>query len=221
MQADCLYMIRGASTANSPFFETKEDCKLFLKFADRFLKKFMKITRFQNNRDGWVMLVATRSPVEIKSAYFARRANSDKCKKEFEYKEVWQMLSDQIRIFLSTFVKASNYRTGRTGGKVRRRFERYIFDDEAEAQAMCKLLEQQYYQQEQPVKRYRPAKKLHSFGKKLIRKSIYICCYLLHLPKKRRELGMECLDLSVMDSNVARHLINRTINLHIPHFQPT
>lgn len=145
MQANHLYMIRGASTANSPFFESEGDCRLFLELVDRFLGDYLKVGCFQNNRDGWAMIITTRSAVAIKKAYYRRRAQSMKCRKEHEYTEVWKMLSDQIRIFLSTYVKATNFRSGRTGGKVRCRFERFIFESEEEAMKMRRTLEEQYY----------------------------------------------------------------------------
>lgn len=221
MEAEHLYMIRGASAANSPFFENEEDCKLFLAYADRFLKDYLRITSFQNNRDGWVMLIVTHSAVDIKRAYYTRRASSKKCQKEFEYKEVWQMLSDQIRIFLSTYVKATNRKTGRTGGKVRCRYERFVFDDESEALAMREALEREiYYPQAQEIKRYRPARALHRMRKKLLRTSIYVSCYLLTCREKVRELGLACLDLGVFVSGVARHLIKRTRQHHFGPAEP-
>lgn len=210
MEADHFYLVRGSSTANSPFFEREEDCKLFLELTDRFLDDYLRVAAFQNNRDGWVMLIATRSAVDIKKAYYRRRARSKKCRKEFEYQEVWQMLSDQFRIFLSAYVKATNYRTGRTGGKVRCRYERFAFDSEEEALWMKDVMKNAYYFQAQPVRRYRPARRLHKLRKKLIQASIYMSCYLLRVPGKLRELGMRCLDLGMFENGVARQLIHRT-----------
>lgn len=204
MQADQCYLIRGASTANSPFFERTRDCKLFLALADRFFADYLTISRFQNNKDGWVMIVITKSSQEIKAAYYARRALSNKCKKEHEYKEVWQMLSDQVRIFLSTYVKATNHRTGRKGGKVRCRFERFLFDTEEEALAFQEYLEQEYYEQAQPLKRYRPSKKLCRLRRQMVRTSIYMGCYLLRTLEKAGELGMRCLDLDGLAKFIAR-----------------
>lgn len=216
MQAEHLYMIQGCSTANSPFFENELDCKLFLRLADRFLSDYMKILNFQNNRDGWVMLISTKTAADIKRAYYGRRMRSKKCKIEFVYNEVWQMLSDQIRIFLSTYVKATNYRTGRTGGKVRRRYERFVFESEAEAEEVNAKLKSHYYVQEQPMKRYRPSRRLYSLRKRMILSSIYMSCALLGFPGKLRELGMQCLDLGVFTSGVARQLIHRTLHHHFP-----
>lgn len=216
MQADHFYMIRGASSANSPFFESTSDCKLFLDLAERFLGDYLKITCFQNNRDGWVMLIATRSAVDIKRAYYARRARSTKCQKAFEYKEVWRMLSDQIRIFLSTYVKTSNYRLGRIGGKVRCRYERFLFENEEEAVNMRDMLESIFYLQAQPLKRYRPAKKLHKFRGKILRRSVYVCSWLLSVPVKMRELGMSCVDVTLFSNDVVRQLVLRTLQHHFP-----
>lgn len=214
MEADHMYVIRGASTANSPFFEKEADCKLFLEYADRFLGDYLCINRFQNNRDGWVMLITTRSAREIKAAYYTRRARSKKCQKAFEYQEIWKMLSDQIRIFLSTFVKATNYLSGRTGGKVRCRYERFIFESEEEAMKLVSMLEREYYAQAQPLKRYRPSKRLHRLTRRLLRTSLYMSCALLAVPGKLVELGVRCLDLGVFENGVARQLIHRTLQHH-------
>lgn len=214
MEPDHLYLIRGSSSANSAFFEREKDCKVFLKLADRFLSEYLSISSFQNNRDGWVMIIATRSAAEIRRAYKARRARSTKCRAEFEFKEIWQMLSDQIRIFLSTFVKATNRWTGRTGGKVRRRYERFVFDSEEEVFATKQLLESTYYEQSQPRKRYRPSRRLHKIRRKLLRTSVYISSRLLSIPERLRELGLSCLDLGVLADDVVRHLVATTHNHH-------
>lgn len=215
MEANHIYLIRGASTACSPFFESVEHCRLFLRLADRFLSDYLRITSFQNNRDGWAMIIATRSADEIKRAYLARRACSQKCKKEYEFSEVWQMLSDQIRILLSTYVRTTNFSTGRTGAKVRRRYERYVFESEEEALAARKSLESEYYKLRQPSKRYRPRKKSHKMRKKLLRKSVYASSRLLAIPAKLRELGLGCVDIGVFIVDcVARQLVTRTLRDH-------
>lgn len=216
MQAGSFYLIRGASTANSPFFEGEADCKLFMQYADRFLKKYLSVACFQNNRDGWVMIIQTASAQEIKSAYLLRRERSARCQKEFEFAEVWQMLSDQIRIFLSAYVKATNHRSGRSGSKVRRRYERFIFESEEEAMAMKERLESEYYVQEHPNKRYRPSKKLHKMKKRLLRTSVFVSSALLWIPGKAKASGLVCLDLGLFAKDVVRHLIKSTLQHHIP-----
>lgn len=216
MQANHMYLIRGASTANSPFFESEGDCRLFLELADRFLGNYVTISSFQNNRDGWMMIIVTRSSREIKRAYYLRRALSSKCKKACEYKEVWRMLSDQIRIFLSTYVKTTNYRSGRMGGKVRCRYERFVFDNEEEAVALKEMMEREYCLQAQQQRRYRPARKLHRMRKRLIRTSVYVSSRLLGCGQKLAELGVACVDVGLFQKDIVRQLIFRTLHHHFP-----
>ncbi len=216
LNAEHVYMVRGASVANSPFFETEDDCRLFLDLVDRFLKDYMFVNCFQNNRDGWAMIIATKSIEQIKKAYKERRAKSKKCKKSCEYKEVWKILSDQVRILLSTYVKATNYKTGRKGGKVRCNYERFVFESEEEALEMKMKLENERYNQEQPRKRYRSAKKLSKLREKLIRVSPFVSCAPLAAPEKMLELGLGCLDRSIFVSDVLRQLIQTTLLYHFP-----
>ncbi len=216
MNARHVYLIRGASAANSPFFESEEDCRFFLKLADHYLQAYLSINCFQNNRDGWAMIITTKSAEDIKQAYKLRRADSKKCKKECEYSEVWRILSEQIRILLSTYVKTTNQKTGRTGGKVRCNYERFLFESAQEALEMKVKLETQKYEQKQKRRRYRPAKKLHKLRKKLIRTSPFLSSAPLRIPEKVTELRLQCLDFGLFLGNVLRHLIKTTLNYHFP-----
>lgn len=216
MGAGHIYLIRGSSTANSALFEGIDDCQQFLELADHYLKEYLTVSSFQNSRDGWVMIVATKSEALIKQAYSARRSLSKKCKEEFELKEVWRMLSDQVRIFLSTYVKKINRRTGRKGAMVRHRYERFVFESEEEALQMKVKLEEERYNLEQPVERYRPSEEMSELQAVMVKTSIYMSCALLKTPEMLSKLGMACLDLGVLVSNVARQMIQNTFHHHFP-----
>ncbi len=216
MAANHVYLIRGSGVANSPFFETEEDCKLFLQYVDRFLRSYMTINLFQNNCDGWAMIVSTKSTEDIKQAYKERRARSKKCKKTCSYNEVWKILSDQVRILLSTYVKATNQKTGRKGGKVRSSYERFVFESPEEAQTMQMLMKKQRYRQQQPCKRYRPARKLHRIRKKLMKSSPFLSCASSGVAEKMVKIGIRCLNLTVLVGDVLRHLVQVTLYYHFP-----
>ena len=134
MQAEHIYLIEGAVTANSSFFENESDCKDFMRLADKHLGEYLSINSFQNNRDGWVMIITTKSAQEIRQAYDLRRVKSKKCKAGCAHYEIWRILSDQIRILLSTYVKITNATSGRRGGKVRGNYRRYVFESVAEVE---------------------------------------------------------------------------------------
>lgn len=216
MQANHMYLIEGKSAANSSFFEDERDCKDFMQLAEKYLGAFVSINSFQNKKDGWAMIISTKSEEAIRATYKRRRSKSKKCKKAFEYHEVWRMLSEQVRIWQSTFVKLSNQKTGRTGGKVSAKYRRYLFETVEEAEEMREKLSKRSYDQAQPIKRYRASKKLFRIKKKVMRKSIYLSCGLLKMKKNIVKLGLRCLDLSVFMSDVLRRLIKKTINHHFP-----
>jgi len=216
MQANQLYLIEGASVANSPFFESEADCKLFLSLTDRYLADYLFINCFQNSRDGWAMIITTKSVEAIRSAYENRRKQSKKCKEDCAHHEIWRMLSDQIRIMLSTYVKATNENTGRTGGKVRGKYKRFVFESVEEAEAVKEELLKLKYDQAQELKRYQPSKELYRVKNRQKKQSIYMGCALLKSKEMLRKLGMRCLDLAGSAINVLRQLVKTTFNFHFP-----
>ena len=216
MQPDHIYLIRGASTANATYFESEADCKSFLELADKYLGEYVSINCFHNNRDGWVMIITTKDEETIKAAYRKRREASTKCKPECELTMVWRILSDQVRIWLSRYVKEANQNTGRVGGRVRGKYERYIFESTEEVEATRLMMEELRYDQAQPRRRYRPGPNMSSVAAKRLRGSIYLCCKRLVSAERVRELGMKCLDLMVGVDDVLRNLVRTTLFYHFP-----
>ena len=216
LQAEHIYQINGTSSANSAFFENEGECKEFLRLADEYLGGYMSINCFQHNRDGWVMIITTKDVKSIRAAYKVRRALSDKCKPECELNETWRILSDTVRIWLSTYVKWKNRQSNRTGGLVSANYERYVFESVEEANARRLEMEEQRVDQAQARKRYRPSGKLYNVTKKRMRNSIYMCCKALEADEKVRELGLKCLDLAGMVQDVLRQIIPTTFQHHFP-----
>jgi len=215
MQANQLYLIEGTSVANSPFFENEADCELFLSLADKYLTDYLSINCFQNSRDGWAMIATTKSAEAIRTAYENRRKQSKKCKVDCAHHEIWKMLSDQIRILLSTYVKATNENTGRTGGKVRGKFKRFVFESVEEAEAVKEELLQLKYDQAQELERYQPSDDLYHFENNK-KQSIYMGCARLVSEEMARQLGMRCLDLAGSAIDVLRQLVKTTFDFHFP-----
>ena len=216
MQAEQLYLIEGASVANSPFFESEADCKLFLSLTNRYLADYLSINCFQNSRDGWAMIITTKSAEAIRSAYENRRKQSKKCKEDCAHHEIWRMLSDQIRIMLSTYVKATNDNTGRTGGKVSGKYKRFVFESVEEADAVKEELLNLKYDQAQELEIYRPSNELYRVKDTERERSIYMGCARLESSELLRELGMRCLDLAGSAIDVLRQLVKTTLDFHFP-----
>jgi len=184
--------------------------------VDKYLADYVFVNCFQNSRDGWAMIITTKSAEVIRSAYKDRRKQSKKCNKDCAHHEIWRMLSDQIRILLSTYVKATNETTGRTGGKVRGKYKRFVFESVEEAEAVKDELLNLKYDQAQELKRYQPSKKLYRVKNRQKKQSVYMGCALLKSKEMVRKLGMRCLDLAGSAIVVLRQLVKTTFEFHFP-----
>ena len=225
MQAKKIYLLKCASAANTVFFENELQAKLFLNYVDKYLGDYFEIHGYQNNIDGWVLVATTRSEKEIFNAYKKRRSNSKKCKIEFEFTEIWRILSEQIRILQSCYVKATNFLSGRIGTKVRSNYQRFVFGSHEEALAIMKQMKEQKYSQAQKKRKYFGLKSHFDFTKKQIHDSIYMCCNKLKdkidLTTHRgvcykEKLVLKCLRLLDDQLDLLRQLVNSTFFTHFP-----
>ena len=207
-------MIKGETSANSVFFENAKEARLFLNLVDHYLKAFVEVNRFQNTKDGWILIITLKSEGEIREAYRKRREASKKCKEEFCLDEVWRIISDQVRILLSTYVKTTNSRNNRNGGKVRSSYKRYYFEHIAEAIEEMKKMDEQEIDQSQANKRYHGAEGLFEMTEKEVKESIYFGCKWLKKGLGLRELGMKCLCLLDFLGDVLLGRINKTLKVH-------
>lgn len=220
MHSGNIYMIQGECGANSVFFENEGEAKLFLHLVDHYLSEYVEINNFQNSKDGWILIITVRSEEDVFSAYQKRRDLSKKCKPEFKFEEIWQILSDQIRILLSCYVKTTNNKNGRQGGKVKSSYRRYYFENIEEAVEKMNQMESQEVDQCQPRKKYQGDKSLFDFSESQLRDNVYMCC------RKIREgfevVGLKLKGLRLLDltSDVLGRLIKLTLSTHSPQFSP-
>jgi len=162
------------------------------------------------------MIVTTKSAEAIRTAYEDRRKQSKKCNAECAHHEIWRMLSDQVRIMLSTYVKATNENTGRTGGKVSGKYKRFVFESVEEAEAVKEELLNLKYDQAQELEIYQPSNELYRVKDTEREQSIYMGCALLKSREMVRKLRMRCLDLAGSAIAVLRQLVKTTLDFHFP-----
>ncbi len=209
-----IYMLKGACSSNSTFFENEKEARLFMNYINKYLKDYVEVNCYQNGKDGWILIITVKTEAEIKEAYRKRRENSKKCKAECAFDEVWRILSDQIRIALSCYVKTTNALNEREGGKVKSSYKRYCFDSVEEAIAVMQKMDLQEIDQSQPKKRYQGVKELFNVGKKVLKKSIYFCCAQIRTGLKGAELVMGCLCLLDYLGDVLLYRVNKTFLEH-------
>ena len=214
MHANNIYMIKGESSANAVFFENEKEARLFLNLVDLYLKDYVEVNRFQNTKDGWILVITLKSEEEIREAYRKRREASKKCKAECAFDEIWRIISDQIRILLSTYVRTTNSRNNREGGKVKSSYKRYYFEHLEEAVGVMKKMDEQEIEQSQPNKRYEGAEELFEMTESEVKESIYFGCKWFKSGFRLRELGMKCLRLLDFLGDVLLDRIEKTLTAY-------
>lgn len=101
---------------------------------------------------------------------------SKKCKKKYAFEEIWRIISEQVRISLSTYVRNTNSRNNRIGKKVGRSYIRYYFESIDEVIEEMKKMDEQEIGQCQPNERYQGAACLFEMSEKEVSNSIYFGC---------------------------------------------
>ena len=168
-QANGFYIFHGEVAANSNFIETVNEAKQFLIYANFFLKDYLTIYEYVITRHEWHIVVKLKSKKEI----FSREVIDEGS--QVGPQEIWRIVSERIRLFLSTYVKCINRMRGRTGTLVHSSYERYYFESLQEAKETIEALREQTWRFYKRKRKYRGKKKHYSIPKRLGNGSIFLC----------------------------------------------
>lgn len=158
MEAGKYYLIESTASANSVYFETDALARLFFRYCDYYLKDFLQVKEYVLNKDGWAMIIKVRSAQRIRKYYESIETeckSNDKDLVSREQKGIWWILSERVRLFISTYVRMSNKILGRKGSLVRRKYRRYEFDSLGKAQAYISKIRNDQHELQQPKEKYR------------------------------------------------------------------
>lgn len=158
MQAGKIYLIESTASANSVYFETDDLSKLFFRYCDYYLKDYLHVEEYVLNKNGWAMLIKVKSGQTIRKYYEAveaARKSKVEHSKHKKPKAIWRILSERVRLFISTYVKLSNHRLEREGTLVRRNYGRYEFEDLDAAKQYVSKIRNDQHEMQQSNKKYR------------------------------------------------------------------
>ena len=162
MHAGCYYLFEGKASANSLFIENLKEAKQFCIYANYFLKGYLKIHEYLITEDGWMMIVKLKNKEAIqKLATFKT--------------ECWRIISERMRLLLSTYVRVTNKWERREGVKVKHGYKRYYFETLQEAKSCIKAIRKQQHKLFQKRKKYRGLKTHRAIPSKLGKGSIFLC----------------------------------------------
>lgn len=156
VKAGKIYVFQSRTAANSIYFEDIAMKKLFLKYSKYYLDKYLRIHAYSLNQDGWILIVKIKSSQTIRKNYtkvLQNRESEDSI--DIQKVKIWHIISERIRLFLSTYVRMSNKYLGRKGVLVRQNYERIEFEDYEEAERYIHNIEEENKKLRQPKKKYR------------------------------------------------------------------
>lgn len=127
-----LYLFESLSSANSIFFKTKNEIKVFKKLIFRYLGRYLEIRKLYIDVNGYQLVVRIRQRRTIIKNYKKECEEKGRMLKEEFKKHPWKIISEKMRIFKSTFVKAINWLRGREGVLVKNSYKKQYFETEKE-----------------------------------------------------------------------------------------
>ena len=202
IQANGFYVFSGRANANSCFIEKISHAKKFLVYANHFLKGYLVIYDYIITRDGWTMVVKIKLDQKIKN-------NNSKSKDE-----VWRVISERMRLFLSTFVRVTNKQKGRTGCLVHSSYQRSFFLSLKEATSFLEKIRTQNIKHYAKKKKYRGLKTHYKISKKKGQGSVFLCSKEIRKVKKEISKSFEVIDFKGLTNLVLQKMINLTISLN-------
>lgn len=157
MQEGEYYLIESRASANSVYFESDDLAKIFFRYCDYYLKDYIHVEEYVLNADGWAMLIKVKSAKTIRKHYGVVDINESLQDEERKSAvvEIWRILSERVRLFISTYVRMSNKMLGREGSLVRRNYGRYQFDNLEEAQDYVARIRNDQHEMKQREEKYR------------------------------------------------------------------
>ncbi len=197
---DGFYIFESRVAANSNYIESIQEAKLLMVYARYYLKNYLIIHDYVITRHGWQMAVK----IDI---------TESTCFDE-DPSQIWRVISERIRLMLSSYVKRVNSLRGRTGVLVHSNYKRYYFESLEEANGHMDNMRNQRIRMYQRKKKYRGLKCHYRVDKSVERGSIFLCSKELREGKSgERRNGSQLI--WAFQSFVGSNLIINTKRRHI------
>jgi hypothetical protein len=122
------YVFESLCSANSIFFKSEIEINLFKKLIKQHLTRFLDITKLYIDTNGYQIVVRIKQRRTVLKNYKEDCKEKQKTPKLELLNTPWKIISEKMRIFKSTFVKAINRLRGREGVLVKNSFKKVYFE---------------------------------------------------------------------------------------------
>ncbi len=195
------FLFQGRASANSAFIEDLSEARQFIILSNYYLKGYLKIHEYLLTQDGWCFIVRVHSLSRI------QKTLGLDTKVALDEQMLWRLISERMRILLSTFVKFTNRKQGRTGSKVHSSYERYIFETLIEAESYINNVRKGLINLSQRKKKYRAKKSHYKIPKKLGKGSVFMSSRKLRKRFKQLKKRLQVLEIKADKKYVLRNSV--------------
>ena len=214
-QGSGFYIFESRATGNSNYIESILEAKRLLTYLNYFLKDFLFIHDYVISRHGFQIAVELNSSEKILSKAKQTKNSINK----FKHDEIWKIISEKIRLSISTYVRFANRNRKRKGTLVQEKYSRYYFESKNEAFVFMNRLRTKKMKSYQK-KKYRGVKSHYKISSKIAKGSIYLSSIEVKKSRSRNTIKFNYPVFKGIDKLVVLKLIENTINLHSPPFIP-
>lgn len=135
------YLFESLADSRNCYFETEEEIDFFRRMLNRYLKNYVELHKMYLSSEGYQLLLKIKTRGILIKKYIGRCLRREKSiRKEF-IEEPWRIISEQIRVFHSVYVKWVNKRREREGVLVKHRYKKYYFEGKSELEAYIEEME--------------------------------------------------------------------------------
>lgn len=158
LQSGGYYLFESLSSGLSCYFENEIEIQHFKIFLERYLGKYIRVHKLFFSSEGYQLLLKIRSRDCLIKRYLDDCERRGKMFNREFIEEPWRIISEQIRILHSTYVKKVNKLRCRKGVLVQQRYKRYYFSGEQELNEYMEEMQREKEIEAQSNVRYRVGK---------------------------------------------------------------
>ncbi|MDA9774562.1 hypothetical protein N9B82_06355 [Saprospiraceae bacterium] len=207
------YIFSGRACANCCFVENLDNAKKFISYMNFYFKGYLKVYDYNLSKDGWQLAVKLGE----RSFVLKQLQEQDSVDHIPEDDLCWKIVSERVRLFLSTFVRVTNRDRGRTGTLVHGVYDRFYFSSLREAKLYLNDMRQQRIEYYETGAKYRGLEsqyEIDAIG------SVFLSSRTGVKRKHRAKKEVEVLYFKGIRDLVLESAIRMTKSLHKHRFQP-
>lgn len=213
MEEKGFYLLEGVAAANSQLFEDFEEMNKFQSMVNRYLSDYMYIKEYCLKPDGWRMIVRIKDQRTVNTHFEAFKSNSKN--RVHAFSELWEKLSEMVRICLNQYARWVNLKRNREGKLFGKTYKRSYFESMEEAKKEITNIRDEKIELSQRNPKFRPDEKYYDESGEIGKNSWITSSKMVQLGKViLQEIGLKCLYLWEIADSVLHELVTFTIAIY-------